>query len=191
MPPKAEITKEKVLEAAFEMVREQGLDVLTARSISQKLKCSTQPIYSVYGNMEELKDDVFNQVATFALTSMKQYDNNSNAPAMNFAIGCLLFAQNEKHLFRVLFLSDYGGDYFKRNKDRLQEEMYTAFLQIDNRLSMLEKSKIEKIFYKLSLYWLGIGTMINTNMSELDIHEATEMLEEMYTTLTIKEGLHN
>lgn len=189
MPPKAVITKEKVLDAAFEMVREQGLEVLTARSISQRLRCSTQPIYSVYESMEEVKDDVINRAADFALAGMKQYDNDKNASAMNLAIGCLLFARNEKHLFRALFLSDYRRDYLKKNNDKLKEEMYAAFLQIDNRLSTIEESKAEKLFFKIVAYWLGIGTMINTDTVELDINEATEMLEEMYRTLTIKEGL--
>ena len=187
MPPKAEITKEKVLEAAFEIVREHGIEVLTARSIAQRLNCSTQPIYSVYGNMEQVKDDVFNRAIDFALASIKQYDNEKNAPVMNLAIGCLLFARNEKHLFRTLYLSDYRKHYLKRNNDKLTEEMYAAFLQLDG-LSAIEESKAKKMFFKLFAYWLGIGTMINTNTLELDIQEATEMLEEMYQTLAIKEG---
>lgn len=188
MPPKAEISKKKVLDAAFEMVREQGLEVLTARSIAQRLKCSTQPIYSAYGSMEEVKDEVFTRAVDFALAAMKQYDNDKNAPAMNLAIGCLLFARNEKNLFRTLYLSDYRRNYLERNKDKFNEEMYAAFLQLDNRLNTIAKSKAEKIFLKLTTYWLGIGTMINTNTLELDINEATEMLEEMFQTLMIKEG---
>ncbi|SHE13240.1 Uncharacterised protein [Chlamydia abortus] len=189
MPPKAEITKEKVLYAAFKIVREHGIDVLSARSIAQRLKCSTQPIYSVYGNMEEVKEDVFNLAVDYALASMKQYHNDNNAPAMNLAIGCLLFSRNEKHLFRTLYLSDYRSHYLKRNKDKLKEEMYAAFLQLDRRLSTMAESKAEKLFRKLTTYWLGIGMIINTNASDLDIYEATEMLEEMYQTLTVKEGL--
>ncbi|BBH24172.1 TetR family transcriptional regulator [Paenibacillus baekrokdamisoli] len=189
MPPKAEITKEKVLDAAFEMVREQGLEVLTARSIAQRLKCSTQPIYSMYGSMEEVNEDVFNRAVDFALTSMKQYENEKNAPAMNLAIGCLLFARNEKQLFRALYLSDYSSHYLKRNKDKLNDEIYAAFLKLDNRLSTIAESKVQKMFLKLTAYWLGIGTMINTNMLELDINEAIEMLAEMYQALTINEGV--
>ncbi|CAG7642154.1 hypothetical protein PAESOLCIP111_04311 [Paenibacillus solanacearum] len=189
MPPKAEITKEKVLDAAFDVVREQGLDVLTARSIAKRLGCSTQPIYSVYGSMDKVKDDVFNNTVDFALASMKEYVNDKNALAMNLVLGCLLFARNERHLFRALYLSDYRGEYFKKHKDRLNEEIYAAFFQIDNRLTTIEESKIKKIFLKISTYWLGIGTLINTNTMELDINEATEMIEEMYKILTVKEGL--
>lgn len=190
MPPKAEITKEKVLDAAFELVRKSGLEILTARSIAQELKCSTQPIYSMYGSMEPVKNDVFTRAVDFAFTSMKQYENETNAPAMNLAIGCLLFAQNEKQLFKALFLSEYSSQYLKRNKDKIYEDMYSAFIQLDNRLNKIAENKIRKIFLKLSVYWLGIGTMISTNIAELDINEAISMLEEMYKSLTIKEGLN-
>ncbi|TCZ73231.1 TetR/AcrR family transcriptional regulator [Paenibacillus albiflavus] len=189
MPPKAVISKEKVLNVAFEIVRGQGIEVLSARSIAQRLKCSTQPIYSMYASMEELKDDVYNRAIDFALARMKQHCNEKNAAAMNLAIGCLLFAQEEKGLFQALYLSDYRKQFLERNTDKLNEELFVAFLQIDNRLSELEERKAKTIFLKLVTYWLGIGTRINTNTIELDIDEATEMLEEMYKMLTSKEGL--
>ncbi len=190
MPPKAEITKEKMEAAAFDLVRTQGLDELTARSIAHKLNCSTQPIYSVYGSMEQLKDDVLHRVTDFALDVMKRYENRNNKYAMNLLIGCLLFSQDERHLFRALYLSDYRSQFLARNKDRLQEEVYAAFLGIDSRLASLEESKRKQIFVKLMTYWLGIGTVVNTKPGAIGLQEATDMLEEMYKLLTHKEGLH-
>ncbi|GMK37721.1 TetR family transcriptional regulator [Paenibacillus sp. CCS19] len=189
MPPRAEMTKEVILDAAFQMVREQGLDVLTARNIAQRLKCSTQPIYSAYGSMEQLKDDVYSRTVHFAIDSMQQYRNESNASAMNLAIGCLMFARDEKQLFRTLLLSDYGTDYLKRNPDVMNEQMYAAFMQIDDGLASIPERNVQKMFLKLTAYWIGIGTMINTGTLALDIDEATEMLEEMFQALKEKEGL--
>lgn len=189
MPPKAEITKEKILSTAFDMVREQGFDILTARNIARRLKCSTQPIYSTYGNMEEVKDDVFNRAIHFAIANMKQYKDVKNSPAMHLALGYLLFAQNEKQLFRMIFLSEYRKIFLSKHNDKLHEEMYTAFLQLDPRLSTISENKTKKIHMKLSTYMLGIGTMINTDMLKLEMNEATEMLEEMYQLLTMNENL--
>jgi AcrR family transcriptional regulator len=104
MPPKAGITKDMIFNAAFKLVREQGLEILTARSIAQKLNCSTQPIYSLYENMEEIKEAVFSHAVDFALRYMEQYKDEKNEPAMNLAVGCLLFARDERQLFKALFL---------------------------------------------------------------------------------------
>lgn len=59
MPPKAEVTKEQVSNAAFDLTRQEGFEILTARNIALKLKCSTQPVYRLYRSMEEVKEDVF------------------------------------------------------------------------------------------------------------------------------------
>lgn len=188
MPPKAEITKEKVLDAAFDIVREEGLEAITARSIAQRLKCSTQPIYSVYGNMEAVKDDVYNKAVHFALSSMKEYKDESNTPALNLAVGFLQVAKNEKQLFRTIYLSGHRK-YDLKTEKFIGEEMYTAYLRQRGRLSTAAESKLKKILIRLTIYLVGMGTMINTNTLAFDMNEATEMIEEMYEALLLKEGI--
>lgn len=190
MPPKAELTKEKVLEAAFHLVREQGLEALSARTIAQKLRRSTQPIYSAYGSMEELKDDVFSRAVDFSISRMKQYEDDVNAPVMKLALGFLLFAQHDKQLFRTIFLSDYRKDYLTRNQDIFSEVMKTAFLQLDDRLKAAPERKIRQVHMKLFTYLLGVGTSINTGINQIEVHEAAEMLEELYSFLIAREGIY-
>lgn len=183
IPPKAEITREQVSLTAFELTRQAGFEVLTARNIAVKLKCSTQPVYRLYKSMEEVKEDVYKRTVDFALNEIKQYSNEKNEPAMNLAVGCLFFAQAEKHLFRLLFLSEYSSDYTKYNDDLLNEEIYQAFLQLDPQLCTMSTIKTREMFKKLSAYWLGIGVMIHMNSQELTIDDAIVMLEEMYYVL--------
>ncbi|QGQ94218.1 TetR/AcrR family transcriptional regulator [Paenibacillus psychroresistens] len=186
MPPKAEITKEKVLEAAFEIVRAHGLEALTARSIAQKLKCSTQPIYSVYGNMVELKDDVYDKAVSFANARMSEYEDEKNVLALNNAIGCLYFAKNEKQLFKTVYLSGYRK--FDSKDKLLNVESFISFLHMEHNTSQtaVPESTLSKIFLKLSIYLIGIGSMINTDTLDLDINEAAEMMIEMYEALLLK-----
>ena len=58
MPPKVKVTKESIISAAVDMVRIGGIDVINARSVAQALGVSTQPIFSNYSNMDELRADV-------------------------------------------------------------------------------------------------------------------------------------
>lgn len=188
MPPKAEITKEKIMGAAFEIAREEGFEALTARNIAQKLNCSTQPIYSAYGNMEELKDDTYEMVLDFTLAYIKKYENVKNEPAMNLAIGCLLFAKDEKKLYRWVFMTENKNFFLKKNANKLRDILYESLLQTDHRMHSWDESKRERLFLKLSIYVVGIGTMININTLELDIGEAEAMIEEMYQSLLNNEG---
>ena len=44
MPPKAKISKDMVVVAAFEVARKTGGEHINARTVSKKLNCSTQPV---------------------------------------------------------------------------------------------------------------------------------------------------
>lgn len=189
MPPKTAITKQAIIQAAFELVRKDGIDAVTARNVALQLHCSTQPIYSVYGNMEELKDDAFGEALRYVFACMQSYHDPSNAAAMNLVIGCLLFARDEKQLFRAIYMSDYSKHYYSRNRDGMSEQMYAAFLDVDSELAKRPDENLRKMFLKLNAYWLGIGTMINTGILELNIEEAVSMLEEMFQLLKEKEGI--
>lgn len=58
MPPKVKITKDAILKSAFNLTRKYGLDYVTAKSIAKDLHCSTQPIYWVFENMENLRKEI-------------------------------------------------------------------------------------------------------------------------------------
>jgi len=51
MPPKPKYTKEEVVKVALDMVREQGVDSLTARDLGAKLGTSSRPIFTAFENM--------------------------------------------------------------------------------------------------------------------------------------------
>ena len=55
MPPKVKITKNEIVQAGLDIVRHEGEDSLNARGIAAVLGCSTQPIFSNYASMEELR----------------------------------------------------------------------------------------------------------------------------------------
>lgn len=54
--PKQKITKEMVVEAAFSLTREKGLENVTVKDIAGALSCSVQPIYSYCDSMEGLRE---------------------------------------------------------------------------------------------------------------------------------------
>ena len=59
MGRKAKISKEMILEAAFELLDESGLSAVAIKNIAAKLECSTQPISWQFGSMTELKKELF------------------------------------------------------------------------------------------------------------------------------------
>ena len=58
MPAKAKVTKEMIVDAAFAIAREAGAENINARTVSERLHCSTQPVMYHFATMEELKRTV-------------------------------------------------------------------------------------------------------------------------------------
>ena len=59
MPAKVKATKEMIIDAAFEIARETGAENINARTVSEKLNCSTQPVMYHFATIEELKRAVY------------------------------------------------------------------------------------------------------------------------------------
>ncbi|REK76817.1 TetR/AcrR family transcriptional regulator [Paenibacillus paeoniae] len=188
MPPRSEVTKEKVLSAAFELVRKQGFEALSARNIAETIGCSTQPIYSLFNSIDELKERIYDKAAQYARDCMLAYQDSDNSPALNVTIGFLHFAQEEKFLFRTLYLTGYKT-YNPHTDEFLGEELMSRYLRYSKRLNYVSDEQMKRIFLKLTIYLIGIGTLLNSRTLELDMDEATGMIREMYEMLLQKEGL--
>ena len=49
MPAKKQISKETLIENAFQIVRSKGMNALNMRTLAKMSNCSTQPIYLSFG----------------------------------------------------------------------------------------------------------------------------------------------
>lgn len=108
MPRKESITIEQILDTAFAMTREEGYASVTARKVAARAGCSTQPIFRVYKNMEELWDAVYDKAAVFFQDYYSLYPRMAHVPFVNLGMAYIAFAREEGHLFELLFLSQEG-----------------------------------------------------------------------------------
>ncbi len=105
MPPKAKFTREEIVSAAFEMVRADGIECLTARALGEKLGSSARPIFTVFGGMEEIRREVI--AAATALYD--GYVAKGLAEKLAFkGVGTayIRFAAEEPKLFNLLFMKE-------------------------------------------------------------------------------------
>lgn len=54
MPPKAKFSREEIISAALQLVREGGVEAVTARELGARLGSSARPIFTVFESMEEV-----------------------------------------------------------------------------------------------------------------------------------------
>ena len=104
MPAIKELSKEHIVKVAVKMVNDTGWDSINARSLAKKLNVSTKPLYRIYNNMDEIKEDIYKEIS-------RQYDEFINSRIDNkkalitLCIAYVEFAQEYKNLFISLFLS--------------------------------------------------------------------------------------
>lgn len=117
MARKISVTKEMVKSAAFAIMREEGMDGLTARRLADKTGCSTQPIFRIYENMNELHEEAFAMAIAYYTDFYRAFmkDRPIEKPFVNFGLAYISFALKEPSLFRVLFLSKerYGQSLYE------------------------------------------------------------------------------
>ncbi len=165
MPRRISVTKQQVLESAFEIVRAKGSDKLSARAVAQALGCSTQPIYRAYGAMAELHADVFERASELAVEYMSGSDSEAGSPFLAMGFGTLRFAQSEPHLFRLIAGSEQVA------RDLIEERPPPAFVLESMRrvpeLASLSDEKLQRIHALLWLFSQGVASLFFVE-SEVD-----------------------
>lgn len=61
MPPKPKFTKEHVVHVALELVSKSGIEALTSRGLGKALGCSACPVFTMFKDMGEVRNEVYKE----------------------------------------------------------------------------------------------------------------------------------
>ena len=90
MARKESVTKSDILEAAFSILQEEGIEQVTARKLAARANCSTQPIFRIYKNINELIEELFFKSCVFFQDYYRAFPRQSVTPFVNLGY-CLLY----------------------------------------------------------------------------------------------------
>ncbi|PZD95250.1 hypothetical protein DNH61_11870 [Paenibacillus sambharensis] len=190
MPPKPKVTRELVLEAALELVREEGMNAVNARNVAKKLGTSTQPIFSHFPSMEELKEAICVYAEHLYNTAMLEAMKSGSNGFLAMGLAYIRFARTEKRLFHLLFMSG-----------RLQQEKVSDIaganegdeqvIAMIGSMTGLSVGQARKLYAGIWFTTHGIASLLATNGSSMDDEEAQAVLGRVFKGLLItlkKEG---
>ena len=177
MARKESITKEDILRAAFEILKEEGAGQVTARKLAAKANCSTQPIFRVYSNMEKLMEELFGQACGFFEDFYANQPRVTVTPFVNLGQAYIKFAEKHKKIFEFIFLSNerYGRsmyDLVNCSTVNVSKEIQAAASQGCRDASGL--------FMKMWIFIHGAACMSLTGDYDLSEDETMRMLKEAY-----------
>ena len=177
MPPKVRVTKEDILTTSIEMVREKGADVLNARAIAAHMGCSTQPIFSNYVSMDELKQDVMNNAYSLYMNFLKQEtESNQYPPYKATGMGYIRFAKEEKELFKMLFMRDRSNETIA---DEWDESAQMSISMMQKALG-LPSEKVKQFHLEMWIYVHGIASLLATSYLPLEWEHISNMITDAY-----------
>ncbi len=108
MGRKTKITREMILQAAYELLDESGIGTVAIKSIALRLGCSTQPVSWQFGSMTELKRELFGYAAKKLYGSLEDEMRGKEAIEAFFISGkhYLSGACDHPHVFRFINVDD-------------------------------------------------------------------------------------
>ncbi len=182
MPPKAKFSREEIIEAALDIVREESVDALTSRSLGTKLGSSARPIFTVFRNMEEVQQ----AVTEAAKTLYGQYVQKglSETPAFK-GVGTqyILFAVNEPKLFQLLFMTEQKQVPDLSGVLPLIDDSYEQILSSIQRDYGITEAFAKKLYHHLWIYTHGIATLCATKMCRFTGEKINGMITEVFRSL--------
>ena len=183
--PKQKITKDMVVNAAFELARAGGMDQVMVKSIAEKLGCSVQPIYSYCKNMDGLRNDVANQARQFIQEYMAAHiDKNDLFSSTGRAY--VKIAKEEPHIFRIFVFQQRENinsleDLYKSEANPRMAETIAKDLNISVKTA-------KQLHLNMLIYTIGIGTIFSVTTPGIPAGEIYLQQEKAYQTF-LKDAL--
>lgn len=177
MARKEIITIDMILDTAFAMTREEGFANVTARKVAARAGCSTQPIFRVYRNMDELWHAVYERAAAFFQEYYSRYPRRGNKPFANLGMAYIAFAREERHLFELLFVKE--GPESRGMYELLNGTAGNVVCEI-NLAKAAGCAAPGDLFMKMWIFIHGAACMTLTGDYDLSDVQTLELLERSY-----------
>ena len=185
MPTTIRITKEMILNAAFDITRNEGIEKLSNREIAKKMNCSIRPIYYQFKNSEELYKALYNKINSYFYDFIMKNIADDIPHYKQIGINYIKFAQEETNLFKVLFMSP------SRNlPNTFVETDKTGFAGVVAAIKLsthLSDKAIKSFHTKMWIFVHGIATLTVSRSFKFTEEQIRDLLSQEFQALMLLE----
>lgn len=185
MAPKVKVTRDDIINTAVGIVRKYGAQAINARTVASELNCSTQPVFSNFTTMDELRFAVVEMAYALYREYIRKEVESGNHPAYKASgIAYIRFAKEEKELFKLLFMRDRTDE-----TDFESIEFGSEIESFVQSYTGLKREEAKLFHLEMWAYVHGIAAMLATDFVKLDWELISCMLTDMYKGLCKRYGL--
>ena len=172
MARKKEIFKQQILEVAYKMAIENGVDSLTARKVAEAADCSTQPIYLEFKNMNDLRHQVLEMIQEKLKSSVFE-ESFVGDPLIDLELSYIYFAAKHPQLFRPMYVE---GKFGSANISEFSMEIGLRKLEESYPENDFSEDKKRNIVTGSWIIATGIGALVATGMIEINQDQMVEII---------------
>lgn len=181
MPPKVKITREDIVSTALSLVREGGEGAINARAIATALNCSTQPVFSNFSSMSELKEATIAAAYGLYLGFLEKEDGSGRYPKYKaYGMAYIRFAREERELFKLLFMRDRTGEDISASPD------FEASAELIGKINGVDIQTARLMHLEMWTCVHGIGAMIATSFLSLDGELVSRIISDLYQGVRLR-----
>ena len=187
MPPKVKVTKQDIIQTATDLVRTEGENAINARSIAKSLNCSTQPIFSNFNSMDELRSAVLAQAEMLVENYIaRETASGLYPPYKASGMAYIRFAKEEKELFKLLYMRTCQEEDYKQDN-----ELFEQMTEMVEEATGLTKENTSLFHLEMWAYVHGIATMFATGFLKLDWELVSKTITDVYQGLKKQYGIED
>ena len=191
MARKTQISREIILEAAFQMLLRDGYSTINITSLAREIGCSTQPIAWHFGNMDGLRDALFRQCLMHIRDHFAISGNSASSILEETQRRYILLAFDYPNLYKYLYMTDHESNHAKELVAALRFPNYEQILCQLQQEHGVSQSAAQRYLLDVQLYVHGIAACAAANIPVsfknnvlTIIHDANEVfLEKMIKTI--------
>lgn len=176
MPPKKKFDQETVINAAFQVLRKEGFQAVTARSVARELGSSTTPIYWVLESMDKVEEAL--RLKTLQLMAEFQARKYTDNEFSNLAVGYVEFARKEAPLFRFL-LQDNTKPLNIHEKGVFHDALKTIMGKeppFGAFFGEIDQSSMDKLTLQSWIFTHGLAMAVSSNLLRFETEKEIENL---------------
>ena len=178
MPAKKQITREMILSTALEMLRAGGMEAVNIKALAKQLNCSTQPIYLSFDRMDALRAEL----SSLAVETFSKKMECDGGTANLYGMAYIKFAQEEKELFRYLFMRQNA---YAELREALLPIMHVSISRLMEQYH-IGQEEAHHFHDQLWVHTHGIASMIATGFCDWNMDKVEKMLAECEQYLSRK-----
>ena len=177
------IQKEDIIQESVTIVSQEGINALNARKIAKKLGCSTQPLFYIYENMDDLKKDVMNEIVKiFDIEVLKS--ETGQLEYKDIGINYIRFAKEEPELFKIMFnrqINEGAFDFIDLTGSA------KTILETISKQTGMSNEDAKQFHLRMWLYVNGIASLVANQTVEFNDEEIAELLKDQYISMLLYE----